>query len=115
MRKRGEGEKRKDGKKKREGKPPTEDPNKTPSKVGSLGNPLEEPDGKNVGRPNHEQRASCAVRGVWLVLLCGQRIMCQQSMLDMLEMLSSEDVCLGSDRPDGQTFHLRAESREGSV
>ena len=44
-----------------------------------------------MGRPNHQQRANCdvsGVRGVRLVLLFGLRIMCQQSML---EVMSSDD------------------------
>ena len=41
-----------------------------------------------MGQPGHQQRANCEVRGSWLVLLLGLRIMREQSALGVM---SSED------------------------
>ena len=47
---------------------------------------------KSVGRPSHQQRAICEVRGVWPVLLFGLRMTCQQSMLEVMSSVDENDI-----------------------
>ena len=76
-----------------------------PSKVGSLGNPPEEPDGcpgRDALERTEQECGMASVSNERLVkseacgsfLLFGLRIMCEQSMLDMVSSEDEDDLFL---------------------